>query len=218
MKIVPKLTLVMAVGAIAIMAVHTAFRVSREVTYFEADMRRDHEVLGQAIAAGFADAWKRASPDEAMRLLSRANAAERHVHVRWVSLDVAPGAVGGAVAGVDLQRLRQGREESFAVRSGPGVFYTYVPAEVASRPGAIELAESLDQERRYVKTSIERSAATTLALGATFLIVAFYFGDRLVGRPIRRLVDQAERIGQGDLGSSLDSSDGKTSSGSSPRA
>lgn len=204
MKIVPKLTLAVAVGASAIMAVHTAVRVSREVDYFESDMRHDHEVLGQAMAAGFAEEWKRAGPADAKRFLSQANAAERHVHVGWVSLDIPPGAPGGPVAGVDVQKLRQGRETSIAVRRGKGVYFTYVPAKVVAHPGAIELAESLDQERRYVTTTVERSVATTLALAATFLLVAFYFGDRLVGQPIRRLIAHTRRIGQGQLGASLE--------------
>lgn len=204
MKIVPKLTLAMALGALAVMAVHTALRVIREVDLFESDMRQDHEVLGHAVAAGFVDVWTHTGRREAMRMLARANAAEPHVRVRWISLDEPPGAPHGPVAGVDESQLREGTEQNVTVRSGHGTFYTYVPADIIDHPGAIELAEPLDQERRYVLTTVASSVLLTLALGATFMIIAFYLGDRVLGQPIRRLAAQTQRIGRGDLGATLD--------------
>lgn len=203
MKIVPKLTLAMTVGAFVVMAGHTIVRVDREVELFETHMQQDQLLLGRAMAAGFADAWRRASPAEALRLLERANSAERRIHLRWVPL--TDGALPADLPAHDLDRarFRAGHSVSAAVQGAGRAYYTYVPVAIAGYPGALELSQSLEPERRYVSTTIAHSVVVTSALCGSFLVVAFLLGDRLIGQPIRRLVEHARHIGAGELGRAL---------------
>jgi signal transduction histidine kinase len=69
--------------------------------------------------------------------------------------------------------------------------------------GGLEVSERRDEERGFIRDSLWRSGAVTLATAviAAGIVTAFTF--LLIGRPIRRLREKTRRIASGDLTGAL---------------
>jgi signal transduction histidine kinase len=82
---------------------------------------------------------------------------------------------------------------------------TYVPTRVnGERPGVIELRESMRPRQDYVRASLLRTGVATVGIAAWCAVLASVLGVSLVGRPIGKLVEQARRIGGGELGARVE--------------
>jgi two-component system NtrC family sensor kinase len=203
MRLVLKLTLAIAAGMCAVLAVYAYLQVTREVALIESDMRRDHDAMGRALAVAVRALWHEEGEARALRLVDELNQREKRVRVRWVWLEaptgdahrpeLPPGALGA---------LRRGRPLQSIVHPGRTAkrLYTYVPVVVESaRGGALELSESLAPEGRFIRTTIANAAISTVVLVALSGLIAMLFGTWFVARPMRRLIDKARRVGAGDL-------------------
>ncbi len=144
---------------------------------------------------------------EALQLLDEMSEREDGVRFRWVWLDAPAGdRCAPALPAAEIEELSaghrgvpdraQGRQERALPRTAP------VGVE-PERVGAIEISESLEEEEAYVQASVVNTVATIITLAALSGLLAMTFGQVLVGRPTRRLVDKARRIGEGDLGGPL---------------
>jgi len=208
MKLARKLTLFLVLGMCLILGVDCWLSIRRELQLHIADMRRDQHITGQALSVAFADLWKRGGREQALTLVDRAKRASGQAYVRWVEFDVPPGSrLSPQLTGPDLEPVRRGREIQRTIDEphGPGRFLTYVPVRVdGAIPGALELTESLAENRRYVQVTILRRIATAAALAALSGLLAILLGTLFVGRPIRSLIDKTRRIAAGDLSRSLE--------------
>ncbi|HEY8038407.1 MAG TPA: HAMP domain-containing sensor histidine kinase [Polyangiaceae bacterium] len=201
MRLVQKLSLAFMVGTTAILAANGYFRVRREVTLFQADRVRDHELIGRTLRASVAGVWRSEGEADAMRLIDAASSGESRVRLRWVWLEGDGAARGVRVAPAELARLAPG---SMITRIAPDDHgederYTYVPMSEAGRAGALELSEGLDAERSYTRRTIVETVGTTALLALVTTLLSYLLGSWLVGRPIRALVEKARRIGRGDF-------------------
>jgi two-component system NtrC family sensor kinase len=100
----------------------------------------------------------------------------------------------------ELESVRLGHTWSKRIESGQGLLYTYVPVSLPDRrPAAIEIRESLSEERRYTRASWRNTILATLGTIVLTAIIASVVGMVFVGRPTRALVEKVRRIGAGDL-------------------
>ncbi|MFN7954533.1 MAG: ATP-binding protein [bacterium] len=179
---------------------------SRKLT-FDVDMRRDHRQIAQILTNGIERAWQSGGQAELERLVHDTTAAHAQITVRWRAR--GEGADEAAYAEIPAQvRERVARGESVSVRlahPGEGEFlHTFVPVAYGGRTGGvIELAESLEDERAFVRASIKNAIGTTVVVAAVSASLAAALGTFLVGRPIGLLVEKARRVGFGDLGGPL---------------
>jgi len=207
MRLASKLTLALVLVMCVVLSLYGYLSVRRERALFEADMRRDEHLLGIALRTAVVEAWRRDGLDGAMRALAEASAQEDGVSLRWVWLDAPPGdRFAPSLPVGEIAELSRGSEVFRLTREKDrsGRFYTYVPVTVdPARISAIELSEWLDEEEVYVRASVLNTVVTIVALAALSGILAMTFGQILVGRPTRRLVDKTRRIGEGDLGEPL---------------
>lgn len=204
MRISGKLTLGMIGGIVAILAISSSLNVNREVTLFETDMARDHEIFAQAVAASMARVWRVDGRARAMGMLGQLDAGEGSVHVRFVARDH------------ETNDLRIGREALAALLQGGKAFhakleqpapmlYSYAAVRLGDEtPGVLEVSESLEPRDAYVRSTVMRALITAVCLALVCAALTFVVGSSIVGRPVRALVDQARRIGAGDLESRLD--------------
>jgi two-component system, NtrC family, sensor kinase len=82
--------------------------------------------------------------------------------------------------------------------------YAYIPVRIpGDQRGAVELRESLSTERAFVRAQIGQAIVTTIILALVCGLIATALGIAFVGRPVRQLVEQARRIGSGDLSGRL---------------
>lgn len=203
MRISGKLTLGMIAGIVAILAISSYLTVNREVELFETDMARDHEIFAQAVAASMARVWRADGRAHALGLLQQLEAGEGTVRVRFVPKDASANDPH-----IDQRALRRVREGGAALHDkleGPSPqLYSYAAVRLGDEtPGVLEVSESLQPRDAYVRSTVLRAAITAACLGLVCAALTFALGSSIVGRPVRALVDQARRIGAGDLGSQL---------------
>jgi signal transduction histidine kinase len=208
MKLTQKLTLALACAILAVLGVDGFLGVQRKARLFEGEIRRDAQLLGRTIGEAVARVWLTAGEAQARDLVENANRREADVSIRWVWLD----APAGSSKAPEVPRRAIGPLPPGAVQSlrwsTPGSssdsLYTYHPISIPLQGRAIEVRESLEPERAYVRQTILRGVVTTAILVSLCAAVAAIIGAIFVGRPVRRLVEQARRIGQGDLSARLD--------------
>ena len=180
-------------------------RVDREIQLFDNDMRHDHLTFAKGLGAAVRAVWRGRGVERAMELVREADPPFVEVDVHWISLE--PGAPGDPFEGDESLRteLLAGRtthrEMRIANEQRLATFYPIEPNEGLHT--TLRVSESLDSKHVYLRQSIKNTVAVTLAIIASCALVASMLGAWLVGRPVQRLVDQARRIGKGDLESRI---------------
>jgi two-component system, NtrC family, sensor kinase len=198
-----KLAIAIAAAILPVIALSAVLRVRREAELFEAKARDDDVLLGRAVAAAATSVWRTSGPREAKQLVAAANTREHDVRIRWIRTDAteptdneAPSTPLIAPLRVDAPLTLRARRPNDSADS----LFTYVAAPMPGAPtGAIELRESLSYEDAFLSSTIRHAALATAAVVASCTLLALGLGAVLVGRPIASLVQQARRIGDGDL-------------------
>jgi len=200
MKLARKVVFGLLIGVIVVLSLGASLRVQREVEQFVIDMERDHLMVGRAIATGVTRTWNVEGESAGFAFIRSFSSEKHHVQVRWVWLegtitpDTAPrlGAsrMGPVLAG---QELAQRSDEL-------GYHLTYLPLTAPSnRKGALEVSESMEGERAYVRRSVGATVLTTAVLLGMAAVMASILGTYFVGRPVHHLVGKVRRIATGDL-------------------
>ena len=209
MKLVRKLTLTLVLAITAILAVHGYIEIRREIEHYETDMREDQRIIGRVLRPALTSIWRSQGEARALALLDYADEGLRRVGIRWVWLDALEGDPHRPRLGLSrLEAVARGQELSLIDDAGyaGGRLYTYVPVAPGTegdRVGAIELSESLAPERGYLRASVVNELMTATSMVVVAGAIALVAGIRLVGRPMGKLVEQARRVGSGDLSSRL---------------
>jgi signal transduction histidine kinase len=204
MRLARKLVFGLVAGIIAVLLTSAWLRVRREVAQFDSDMARDVLLVGRAVAAGVKHTWRGEGEQAGFEFIQSFSRSASHVHVRWIWLDgVTTGETTPLLSREALATVRAGHELSLISRE-LGYLLTYLPlTPPGGRAGALEVSESLDASRAYVRRSIWNAALTTAALLAVAAVLASILGTTFVGRPVHALVGKVRRIGTGDLGTPL---------------
>lgn len=201
MKLARKITFALVLLAFAVIAGLEAVEVRRELERSSVDMDHDHRLLGHSLGGSIAQAWALAGEAEALTLLSEANHFQEQVRLRWVWLDEGPnGLPPPGVPAELLPALRAGQDISQEdTDEPPGIMRSYTPVFIGERLGAIEISESLSEQREHLHNTVLGLVVATATIAIIFLLAAMALGRRLVGRPVEQLVQLARRIGEGDL-------------------
>ncbi len=187
MKLVAKYTLVFGAILAAVLSVLAFARIQYTRGQIEQDMARDHGVVGHILQAGVIDIWldhrgrprgREVSTRETLALIERADGSVGTVRFEWVS---------GAHT-VESQGF-EGNEfvSRFPVRVGTDD----VGSVVAREP-----RKDLDDA---VRTDVLFSMAGIATIVVVGVLASLLMGAWLVGRPIKRLIQQARRIGRREL-------------------
>src|SRR5688572_29426453 len=204
MKLARKVVFGLLIGVILVLSLGAWLRVQREVDQFVIDMERDHLMVGRAIATGVTRTWNVEGESAGFDFIRSFSSATHHVQVRWVWLE-------GPLSPETTPRLEQSRMgqvlagQELAERSDKlGYHLTYVPLTPPSkRKGALEISESMEGDRAYVRRSVGDAVLTTAVLLGVAAVMAPILGTYFVGRPIHHLVGKVRRIATGDLGGPL---------------
>jgi signal transduction histidine kinase len=203
MKLVRKLTIALLAGFALVFAIQAWRSVSEFADAYEDDVTRDHHAMGRALAAAISAGVRDHGRDAALAMVAEANEREPTTTIRWVRLGVPPDDPDAPVLPeVLLLPAVEGRVLTRLERDAGahGMVYTYAPVIVDDAVvGAVEISESLEGERRFIRSHLQREGVAT---GALFLLcagVAWFVGVRFVGRPVEALIAQARRVGAGDL-------------------
>jgi two-component system NtrC family sensor kinase len=208
MRLMLKFALAYLLGLIVVLSVYTYFLVRREAEVFADDMRRDDVLIGEVFASALQGIWQLAGPDEAQALVRHANQSESRAQLRWTWLDVPPASPDAPrLPPEQFAALAHGRTVMRAEHppQGVGQYLTYVPiASAAGRPAALEVAESLVEQQRYVRQTVLHVVATAGTVVAVSGLLALLLGFWLVARPMDRLIGFTQRVAAGDFSSAVE--------------
>ncbi|MCK6544365.1 HAMP domain-containing protein [Myxococcota bacterium] len=207
MRLARKLALAFFAVIVVVLAINAFVRTRVDVHTFESDMRRDHRITGRALLPAIRNVWRDQGELRASALVEEANAGVTNISVRWVWLE--EDAAEAYQPLVDIERVRgalRGGEAVIVDRDEANMLFTYLVPDGLPTPrqGALELAESLAEERGYVVSTILRATVTTAAIVVVCGVVAWSLGIALIGRPVDLMIEKLRRVGSGDFGDPLE--------------
>lgn len=193
MRLTLKLAAVVLISVGLTLLINVILRVQRERHLLENDIRKDHVILGRALAIDLVEEWGAMGRDAALALAAKMNAERAGIDIAAFPVEkVPPGIVPTLEHGEVVQTFEGDGDDANLV--------TWVP--LARRSGlvaALSLTESLKPSHDYIESTIQRTAVSAFVGLVIATTLAFVFGFVLVGRPVRRLVEKARRVGSGDL-------------------
>jgi two-component system, NtrC family, sensor kinase len=208
MNLTRKLVLALLAGFLAVLVVGAWLGVRREAALFDSDMRRDHLLLGHALARDLAAVLVAEGEDVAGARAANSAGPRDHVRVRWIALG-APDAPSSPKISPKTTRLspreqktlRDGGDVSKRVagpRGEPDTLYTYVPIPDGSAY-ALEISESLHDEQQYLRHTMRNAALSTLVLLLLTGVLASLVGRYFVSKPIQAILDKIRNVAAGQL-------------------
>ncbi len=199
MRLTRKLVFGFLVAVVLALSINGWYRARHEIELFDTDLAERHATMATVLGATFAQIYPHEGRARALEVLEQANRSTP-VSIRWVELDDML-RLGSGVVGSERvsDRLREG--EPVHLRNGTiHRVVSYLPVQLDGAViGALEISEPLARVREYAwnATINVAFAMASTAVGAG--IVAVILGYYLIGRPLRELALQAQRIGRGDL-------------------
>jgi signal transduction histidine kinase len=187
MKLARKLMLALVVAILAVFSARALMRVQYEIQRSEEAIRDDERLLGRAMRPALVQVWRAQGQSAALEMLRSANTSFRQTEIRWVEPEALPKLTGDEATLVQKD-------------SDPPSLTTYfVLSPDGSPPGALEISRSLVATRRALREKVLDVVATAAVATLVAMAVVSLVGLIVVGRPMRRLAEQARRIGAGDL-------------------
>ena len=207
MRLTIKITLAILLGVVLIFSVYSYLSIQREREQLKRNLSREARHIGESLRVIVTELWQQRGEDEALGFLLRANQGYSETLVRWVWIsENSPPSYQPRVPLTHLDRLRFEETVTLMAASDEGhdFLLTYLPVLIpGGGMGAIELTESMEEMHDYIQESLRRSAIVVAALVASGLLLMTVLGSIWVGRPMRKLRAQAERIGTGDFSTSV---------------
>ncbi len=204
MRVALKFILAMLVILIMIRSIEGVLTVRRETYRLDKDIQRDAALLGRILEDSIRTVWLESGQERALSLIEGFNLEHHPVQISWVPNDEG-NDLPPFLDAEDEKELRSGNvvtlrryhEERGEVR------YSFIPLDVSDANGFIQLAERLEGRSRYVRHALVRevfagSIAILLSGGSMLLL-----GLLVLGKPLSRLRERINRIGEGDLTSRI---------------
>jgi two-component system NtrC family sensor kinase len=210
MKLAAKLTAFILAAMLLVFGVRGYQAAQRQMVNAETRARENSLLLGRALRPALIEIWRQEGPALALEMLSYAADRVRRTQqldLRFVRTTdgqgpgVQPLVRPDRLAGLDAEEERVFVEKV----AGNETLLTYLPVIVGNQQvGALEVSGPLTERdnefRAEIMQIVGRTALAALAAFIAVGVAGFFF----VGRPMRRLVAKARRIGAGDLSQPLE--------------
>lgn len=203
MRLTIRITAAVTLGIILIFSLYSYLSIQREREQLKKNLSREARNLGESILFIVTDLWETRGEEAAIAFLRRRNLLSPTLQTRWIWVDAEAGTpYQPLVPQSELSALADGEPLSLLGSSSDGhdFLLTYLPTKnLNGRIGALEVRESMDELHGYVQESLRRSAMVVGAAVVSALLLMTLLGSIWINRPVRRLREQAERIGTGDF-------------------
>ena len=190
MRISLKLSVVTACAVGALLMGFSYLITQREIELVAADLRRDHRMLGHALALSASIAAERSGTNGALDLIAEVNHRKSGIEIGWHPDASALPTLGDSTG---LVQVHDRSGKYLVTRVGMAL----------GQPGYLELRESTRENDQYIRGSIIRSIWATLLVTLFGALIIFTLGFWVLGKPMKLVVANARRIGGGDLESRL---------------
>jgi signal transduction histidine kinase len=176
MRLVARLVLAICLAFVPVLVTLEAIEIRRELRLLEQDTVRDLELLARVLERAVPRAWEAGGEEWALQAIAATDDVSPRTSIRWVP------------AGEEIPP------------PDPELVSVRIPVEAGGvSRGVVELWQSREPLEEYARARLLRSTLLVAALLVASAGVAFALGARLVGVRLARLVEQARRVGSGDL-------------------
>lgn len=199
MSIARKIALLVFLPIALLLLVNVGNGIEREVELFESDIKRDQRALVRALASLADDLAQRESADRVVTLVREAGELAR-TDVTIEPLSVI--AERQVLTQRDLDRLGRGLSMTRIDVDDEDSEHVTTSKAFVTPDGTrhvITVTSSLANRDAYISATILRSILTLALMLVASFVVAFVVGDRIVGRPVARLLQKLRKVGEGDL-------------------
>jgi signal transduction histidine kinase len=205
MRLARKLIFAVMSVILMVVLVHDYFAVRQDMRAYQAHVADDMATNAQGLSVTLSRVVHDSGPVAAEAMLVHRNQGSPN-QARWVALDVPP----GDERAVDLppyliEELRQGRPARFIRGRWPTQELVVYRPFFGQQPvhDLAEVSEPLAPLQARVRGRIVGIVVESIVMLLLALACALTLGMRFVARPVQRLVDQARRVGGGDLSQRL---------------
>jgi signal transduction histidine kinase len=201
MKIAHKFTFALLGGVMVALALNAYEAVRSEMTGFEREIDVHQAVIGRALKPVLLGVWRTEGIDRALEILDEADKSMRNVSIRWSWVRQQDPA-REPLKPAQIEQIVRGNELAMVQRTTGGVprRYTYVPLQLPGQePAAIEVSQSVERAGGLRRAAIGRALLSALIIAGASALATSALGRWLIGRPMARLIEQAQRTGGGDL-------------------
>lgn len=189
-------------GMIALIGIDEYLSFQAEIEQYEAEMITNAVQDGKSISGMIAHTWQESGEKKALELIHDASESGT-LKISWVWPHILlDGFTGSSTDKEQLGKILQGEVVSLKMQQEDGTLlrFTYVPVDLGShQPGAIELSQTLLPLKEFSKRMLVRAFTITILLALISGFILYFFINRKIRLPLTSLMDQAKRIGQGDL-------------------
>lgn len=189
-------------GMIVLIGIDEYLNFQAEIEQYEAEMITNAVQNGKSISGMIANIWQEFGETKALELIKDASDS-RTLTIRWVWPHVLLSSFTGSDTDKEqLRKIIKGEIVSLKMQQEDGTLlrFTYVPVDLGNlQPGAIELSQTLLPLKEFSRRMLGRAFTITIFLVLVSGLILYFFIDRRIRLPLNNLMDQAKRIGQGDL-------------------
>ena len=179
--------------------------VQREFQRIEQEYQRQAERMGHSMQESLTVAYRSEGREGVIRAVKTMSADGYNVQVRWVWFDEQVGdPERPAVPAKSFERIQQGDIVSFYMHdeSGKSRLATYYLFNLEdqtgnARKGGLELTGSLEETEREARHKIWTGLISVGAMALFCAAIVVIGGFLMIGRPLKRLIKQADSIGEG---------------------
>ena len=193
MKLAAKLILLFLVGVLGIVSLFS-WQILQRQSEWDQQLRETHaknlvETLDPAITTAYRDG----GVVTVQQVVEISTQKLTGPHMRWID--------GNERSTLEKQTLTHRVSTVFVAPSdGNPIDYSYVPLVVDGKDaGAIEVAIPMEPQAAYSRASLYGSILSLLGVAILSASVIFLGGIHWVGKPLKKLVEQVNTIGQGNF-------------------
>ncbi len=207
MKLAAKLMFVVLAVVMLLTAVGSYFSVRRGFERFERRQQQLAKDTAATIDAQLAEAWRRRGPDGVLEATESLLSRDARHRVRWVWFERVQSGSGTTHTTVVEKILESGNNAVSKMvidEHGNRQLQTYYPVDLDGAPlGGLEVTGSLEALDDAARETMIMALVSLGAIAAVSFATVYVAGIRWVARPLDRLIEKTERIGQGDFSSPL---------------
>ncbi len=194
MKLARKLAALLLPGILLILAVALWWSMHRDLALLDADIRRDHQVLGRAVSAMVVQTWNHEGEDAARKLVAEIDRQEPSVSIQLERPDPADAQQSEALRGPGLLQRERPQPQ------GAPLLDSWLRVPVGGPETLLlHLSESTADRHRFVVTQILRALFTALGITVVGGLITVAVGALVVGRRVDALVRFTRQISAGEL-------------------
>ena len=200
MKLFYRLLSSLLIGTMALICLDEYINYKVETKQFELDLMRSAEQIGTSLSGVLLYAWERQGEADALELLAHAQVPNQFA-VRWIP-QRANAEEPCFLSADELQQLEQGTivHGQHLDQQGEVAFFTYIPVgSDQQKLGALEIKQPMVAVSDYSHKMMLRGIVMILLFTCINAAILYFFMNRSIRVPLKRLIEQVERIGHGDL-------------------